>query len=128
MIGRESEMKVLTERYDSGRFEMIPVFGRRRVGKTTLLKEFIKGRNGVYFSATRGSIDINISKLASKVLGTSAPVRMQLEDLLQEIKERSRNERYVLIIDEYQDIDLELSQVFGKTAPSIVSSASTWEI
>lgn len=104
MIGRESELKALTERYDSGRFEMIPVFGRRRVGKTTLLKEFIKGRNGVYFSATRGSIDINISKLASKVLGTSAPVKMQLEDLFHEIKERSRNERYVLIIDEYPNL------------------------
>ncbi|MBP5734680.1 MAG: ATP-binding protein, partial [Candidatus Methanomethylophilaceae archaeon] len=104
MIGRESELNALKERYDSGRFEMIPVFGRRRVGKTTLLKEFIKGRNGVYFSATRGSLETNISKLASKVMGTAVPVRISIEDLFHEIAERSKQERYVLIIDEYPNL------------------------
>lgn len=104
MIGRKKELNALNERYDSGKFEMVPVFGRRRVGKTTLLKEFIKGRNGVYFSATRGSLDVNISKLASKVLGTASPVRMPLEDLFNEIRIRSETERYVLIIDEYPNL------------------------
>ncbi len=104
MIGRKKELNALNERYDSGKFEMVPVFGRRRVGKTTLLKEFIKGRNGVYFSATRGSLDVNISRLASKVLGTASPVRMPLEDLFSEIRIRSETERYVLIIDEYPNL------------------------
>ena len=104
MIGREIELKSLNDRYNSDRFEMVPVFGRRRVGKTTLLKEFIKGRKGVYFSATRGSLNVNISRLASKILGTSIPVRISLEDLFQEIKERSHHERYVLIIDEYPNL------------------------
>ena len=104
MIGRRTELGSLIDRYNSGRFEMVPVFGRRRVGKTTLLKEFIKGRRGVYFSATRGSLDMNISRLASKVLGTSVPVRMSIDDLFREIRERSRDERYVLIIDEYPNL------------------------
>lgn len=104
MIGRESELRELQARYDSGRFEMIPVFGRRRVGKTTILKEFIKGKNGVYFSATRGSLKANISKLASKVLGTSVQVNMTPEDLFEEIRSRSADERYVLIIDEYPNL------------------------
>ena len=101
MIGRESELKSLIDRYDSGRFEMIPVMGRRRVGKTTLLKEFAKGRNGVYFSATRGSLEANIAKLASRVLGTPSPVRMSVDELFDEIRRRSAEERYLLIIDEY---------------------------
>ena len=101
MIGRESELKALIDRYDSGRFEMIPVMGRRRVGKTTLLQEFAKGRNGVYFSATRGSLEANIAKLASRVLGTPSPVRMSIDELFDEIKRRSADERYLLIIDEY---------------------------
>ena len=104
MIGRENELRALAERYDSGRFEMIPVYGRRRVGKTTLLKEFLKGRNGTYFSATRGSLDINIARLASKVLGTEAPVRMSLDELFREIRGRSASERYVLVIDEYPNL------------------------
>ena len=101
MIGREQQLQQLEERYNSGVFEMIPVFGRRRVGKTTLLKEFIKGHNGVYFSATKTPIQMNASKLASKILGTSAPLDMSLEDVLKEVAERSKDERYILIIDEY---------------------------
>ena len=104
MIGRESELRSLIDRYESGRFEMVPVFGRRRVGKTTLLKEFIKGRNGVYFSATRGTLETNIAKLASKILGTSSPVRMSADELFLEIRRRSAEERYVLIIDEYPNL------------------------
>lgn len=104
MIGRENELKTLQDRYNSGKFEMIPVFGRRRVGKTTILKEFIKGRRGVYFSATRGTLENNISKLASKVIGTSVPVKMSIDDLFSEIKRRSASERYVLIIDEYPNL------------------------
>lgn len=104
MIGRESELKVLEERYLSGKFEMIPVFGRRRVGKTTILKHFIKEHNGVYFSATRGSLDSNISKLASKILGTSSDVKISLDDLFEEIRIRSEKDRYVLIIDEYPNL------------------------
>lgn len=104
MIGRERELRALAERYDSGRFEMIPVYGRRRVGKTTLLKEFLRGRNGTYFSATRGSLDVNMARLASKVLGTDAPVRMALDELFREIRRRSESDRYVLVIDEYPNL------------------------
>ncbi|MBR2254503.1 MAG: ATP-binding protein [Candidatus Methanomethylophilaceae archaeon] len=104
MIGRKAELRELEDRYSSGKFEMITVYGRRRVGKTTLLKEFIKGRRGVYFSATRGSLESNISSLASKVLGTSAPTSMSPEDLLGEVGRLSSDERYVLIIDEYPNL------------------------
>ncbi len=100
MIGREKELKILEERYNSGKFEMIPVFGRRRVGKTTLLKEFAKGRNGVYFSATKGSLQNNISKLGSKIIGASSSVSMTIESVFQEIRKRSGS-RYLLMIDEY---------------------------
>jgi hypothetical protein len=101
MIGRERQLQQLVQHYDSGKFEMIPVYGRRRVGKTTLLKEFLRGRRGVYFSAAKMPVRMNTSKLASKVFGTSARMDMDLEDVLKEIADRARNERYILIIDEY---------------------------
>ena len=41
-IGRKEEMRELEERYHSGRFEMGVVYGSRRIGKTTILKEFVK--------------------------------------------------------------------------------------
>ena len=42
-IGRERELKFLQDRYTSDRSELIIVYGRRRIGKTELLKQFSKG-------------------------------------------------------------------------------------
>ncbi len=44
MIGRAYETKVLNRLYDSGRPELVAVYGRRRVGKTFLVDETFSGR------------------------------------------------------------------------------------
>ena len=41
-IDRETEIKLLEERLKRGRAEFVVVYGRRRIGKTALLLEFIK--------------------------------------------------------------------------------------
>lgn len=89
---------MLQKRYDSGKFEFLPVYGRRRVGKTTLLREFMKTHNGVFFTATGDSLKNNIDNLASKLFG--AKVSATLDTVFEEIERRS-SERFVLIIDEY---------------------------
>ena len=42
-IGREKELGNLNRLYTSDKFEFAVIYGRRRVGKTTLLNEFCKG-------------------------------------------------------------------------------------
>ncbi len=44
MIGRSSEIKTLNKLYDSGRAELVAIYGRRRVGKTFLVDEVFSGR------------------------------------------------------------------------------------
>ena len=39
---REEELRKLNKRYHAGNFECIIIYGRRRVGKTTLINEFCK--------------------------------------------------------------------------------------
>lgn len=39
-VGRESEMKRLHKLYESNQFEFTVIYGRRRVGKTSLINEF----------------------------------------------------------------------------------------
>ena len=97
--GRQRELDLLSSRYESGRFEFVPVYGRRRVGKTRLLKEFIKDKNGIFFTAASNSLEYNLSGLASKLFG--ADVNASLDAILQEIKRRSSHERFLVIIDEY---------------------------
>lgn len=44
MIGRSREIKDLNRLYNSGRAELVAVYGRRRVGKTFLIDESFSGR------------------------------------------------------------------------------------
>lgn len=51
IFARERELKILERLYRSGKPEFLAVYGRRRVGKTFLIREFFKGK-GLYFSLT----------------------------------------------------------------------------
>lgn len=42
-IGRKQELNRLDEMYNSNTFEFAVIYGRRRVGKSTLINEFCKG-------------------------------------------------------------------------------------
>ncbi len=48
-FGREEELKSMNKRYDKGKFECAIIYGRRRVGKTSLITEFCKGKPAIYF-------------------------------------------------------------------------------
>ena len=41
-IGRERELASLKEFYEKDRIGMIVIYGRRRIGKSTLITEFLK--------------------------------------------------------------------------------------
>ena len=48
MLGRIEELSYSNELYHSDRFEYLMMYGRRRVGKTTLLHEFSKHTNAIF--------------------------------------------------------------------------------
>lgn len=49
-IGRRAELDKLNAEFDrSGSF--VVIYGRRRVGKTTLIKEFFKDKTAFYYIA-----------------------------------------------------------------------------
>ena len=41
IIGRENEIRILRECYNSGKAELVAVYGRRRIGKTFLVKNLL---------------------------------------------------------------------------------------
>lgn len=53
MIGRKYELSILKKTQESNRAELGVVYGRRRVGKSFLLKS-LKAKNELYFEAIRG--------------------------------------------------------------------------
>jgi AAA+ ATPase superfamily predicted ATPase len=44
IIGRQAEIRILQQALESGKAEFIALYGRRRVGKTFLIREFFKAR------------------------------------------------------------------------------------
>lgn len=50
-VGRELELAELERLYAKGGFQMVVLYGRRRVGKTALTKEFAKDRPALVFTA-----------------------------------------------------------------------------
>lgn len=48
MIGRLSELNVLNNLYQKNNFEFLVLYGRRRVGKTTLLQEFASDKELIF--------------------------------------------------------------------------------
>lgn len=49
-IGRERELASLKEFYDEDGIGMTVIYGRRRVGKSTLIAEFVKDKNYILYS------------------------------------------------------------------------------
>lgn len=106
-IGRKDELAALEREYkrESG---FVVIYGRRRVGKTTLIKQFIKDKNALYFLTSQESSKQNMSNLITKIAqftGQSYLENAHLESWEQVFKMFADNkpeQKKILIIDEFQ--------------------------
>jgi AAA+ ATPase superfamily predicted ATPase len=62
-IDREFELEFLNDRWDKPDSQFIAVYGKRRIGKTELIKEFIKNKNSIYFICDRTTEKENLRNL-----------------------------------------------------------------
>ena len=101
-IGRDAELKKLNEMYSSDEYEFAVIYGRRRVGKTTLIREFIKDKKAIFFVSGESTAADNLLSLSRRIGGsTNSPVYRDYEDALSAIFEKAGNERIIFVIDEY---------------------------
>ena len=105
-IGRKNELSKLSAEYDrDGGF--VVIYGRRRVGKTTLIKEFLKGKTAFYFLATEELESQSMKRLAGVVARTTGNTLLQKAaftdwlDLFRVIADYRPAEKKVLVIDEF---------------------------
>ncbi len=67
IIGRKREQKLLEKAYRSNEAEFIALYGRRRVGKTYLIREFFTNKKCHFFHATglqNGDLKIQLKKFS----------------------------------------------------------------
>ena len=106
-VGREDELRKLNEMYASDHYECAVIYGRRRVGKTTLIKEFIKGKKAIYFLAREADGGVNLVGFSNDVYAVTAKELKgnafftDWEKAFDYIYQISKLERLVLVIDEF---------------------------
>ncbi len=66
-VDREAELGVLEEAARSGRGELVVIYGRRRVGKTFLLREFQRVRGGTYLNVNYGDRALALHDLSRQL-------------------------------------------------------------
>lgn len=105
-IGRTSELATLNAELEHGS-GFVVIYGRRRVGKTTLIKEFIKDKRAFYFLATTESEAQSMKRFAGVLSRTAKnPMLSKVTftdwlDLFQVVADDHPDEKKVLVIDEF---------------------------
>lgn len=117
--GREYELADLEQAYVKESFAFYVVYGRRRIGKTTLLREFSKQKNVLYFAAQETNTTLNLEKFSREIyklqhLPESMPSFSSWEQAFLYLGEYVKDHRLLLIIDEFPYI--------ATSDPSILST------
>ncbi len=104
-IGREKELADLNELYAQEKFQLFVLYGRRRVGKTTLLNEFCKDKAAIFYSAEQSNDKRNLEKFSTQVFQFYCETTLEpfssWENALTYIDERQKEKRLVLVLDEF---------------------------
>ncbi|WP_337546168.1 ATP-binding protein [Holdemanella biformis] len=105
-IGRKNELHTLNTEYNRNS-SFVVIYGRRRVGKTTLIKEFLKNKTAFYYLATEELESQSMKRLANVIARTTKNTLLQKTeftdwlDLFQLIADYKPEEKKVLVIDEF---------------------------
>ncbi len=101
-VNRKKELTFLNKKYQSPNSEFIILYGRRRIGKTALIKQFIKNKKAVYHLVSRETEHDQITEF-HQTLNNTFPELADLKDdweiLLTNLK---KYPKLIIIIDEFQ--------------------------
>jgi hypothetical protein len=106
-INRIEELELLRKNLEKPGFQFIPLWGRRRVGKTRLVSEFIRGKRAFYFladSVTEAEQLRNLGREVGEFFGDSLLMDSgfrEWQQFFRYLREKSNNERLIIVIDEF---------------------------
>lgn len=118
-VDRSKEIAALEREYHREEASLVIIYGRRRVGKTELIRHFIQDKTALYFLATEESEAMNrhafqqqiADFLESDLLREAVIDRWEI--IFQQLVLAANEKRLVIVIDEFQYI--------GKSNPAFLS-------
>lgn len=118
-IDRHSELQTLENEYARKGSSLVILYGRRRVGKTTLITEFIKDKKALFFLASEESEQQNraiFKEKAAELIGSDLLKNVSVSDwdiIFKAIADTHFESKPIIVIDEFQYI--------GKANPAFPS-------
>ena len=105
-IGRGRELDALNKLYKSNKFEFAVIYGRRRVGKTALINEFIGDKKAIYFMGVESNAKQNLENFSKSIMEFASGIEtdssfLSFQAALEYVFKLAESERIILAIDEY---------------------------
>ena len=105
-IGRERELNTLDNLYKSSKFEFAVIYGRRRVGKTALINQFIGDKRAIYFMGVESNAKQNLENFSKSIMEFASGFEtessfLSFQAALEYVFKLAEKERIILAIDEY---------------------------
>ena len=107
-VDRELEMETLQNEYERDGSALVVLYGRRRVGKTTLISEFIKDKKALFFLASeeaeaqnRNAFKEKVAEFIDSDLLRSADIK-NWDVLFKAIMDTPFESKPVIVLDEFQ--------------------------
>ena len=128
-MDRENELQLLEETYEQNKSSLIIIYGRRRIGKTELVKQFIKEKEHIYFLADTRIDKDNIRELQraiSSCIQNPLFDMVEFTDWLELFREFDKllEKKVILVIDEFPyliESNKAIPSIFQKIWDSILS-------
>ena len=109
-IDRQEEIQTLKREYHRDGSSFVVIYGRRRVGKTTLISQFISDKNALFFLATEESEEQNrrmfkdrVAEFLDNTLLKNADIN-NWDDIFKMLVDKTYESKLVIVIDEFQYI------------------------
>ena len=105
-IGRKDELDFLKSRYGKTDGQLVVIYGRRRIGKTELLREFCKDKPHVFYACKECTDDEQLNSFSSRML-KNTPMSKYVknftdwEQAFKFVAELPQQGKKLLVIDEF---------------------------
>ena len=103
-IGRERELARLESIHSRPGVRTVVMYGRRKIGKSTLIKRFCEGRRALYIQSPRGSAADVLHNLALSISAFDGVDREDykfIQDAFEDMAALCRKEPLIVILDEF---------------------------
>lgn len=106
-IGRQDELKFLEEKYHDKNGQLIVIYGRRRIGKTELLRKFCENKSHIFYTCIECPDEQQLTAFSSRMLQTGMAASQYIKSFsswkqaFKSISEVPGTEKKILVIDEF---------------------------